>query len=69
MLKSQACPKCGSHDRIPIVYGYPTKESMARAGRGELALGGCLVDDRNPRWECRACGTRWGPRGIVEAED
>ena len=53
------CPACGSDDRIPIVYGLPTDYAIERANRGEVALGGCLIEDRNPHWECRACGKQW----------
>jgi hypothetical protein len=24
-----------------------------------LALGGCLVDDENPNWKCKACEHEW----------
>lgn len=54
------CPACGSEERIPILYGLPTDDAREQADRGEVALGGCLVDRRNPRWQCRACGELWG---------
>ena len=57
------CPSCGSPDRIPIAYGLPTQETVERADRGEVLLGGCLVHDEAPRWQCRACGTTWGRLG------
>ena len=47
-----ACPRCGSEDAlIPVVYGKPSEESVARAQRGEIALGGCM----NPGHESRYC--------------
>lgn len=58
--REACCPSCGSSDRMSIVYGLPTEETVKRADRGEVALGGCLVDDRNPRWQCRGCGATWG---------
>ena len=58
-----ACPTCGSQDRVPILYGLPTQEASERADRGEILLGGCIFDDRDPRWKCRVCGTEWGRSG------
>ncbi len=36
------CPKCGSADTVPIMFGYPTPENELRAERGEVYLGGCI---------------------------
>lgn len=48
------CPVCKSHDQvIPIVYGKPAKETIRRAERGEIRLGGCLVGASSPRHYCR----------------
>jgi ribosomal protein S27AE len=47
-----ACPRCGTEDAlIPVVYGKPSEEGVARAQRGEIALGGCM----NPGHESRYC--------------
>lgn len=43
------CPACGKPGSIPIVYGYPTSETMERARRGEVALGGCIIMGGEPR--------------------
>ena len=53
------CPKCHSEDTVRILYGLPTEEAMAAAERGEIALGGCLVDPGNPDWRCRSCSHSW----------
>lgn len=29
------CPKCGSDNIIPIVYGYPAKELFEESRKGE----------------------------------
>jgi hypothetical protein len=50
------CPKCGSLDVVPILYGYPLPEAMAAADEGKIALGGCCVGERDPRKYCNACG-------------
>ena len=58
MLKRRrrACPKCGSRDVVPILYGLPGPETMAEAERGEIVLGGCVITGRDPRKRCMACG-------------
>jgi rRNA maturation protein Nop10 len=53
------CPKCGGK-AIPVVYGYPTPETEARAARGEVALGGCMIGSGiEPDWRCTQCGHGW----------
>jgi hypothetical protein len=60
-LWGNACPSCGSaEDTVPIVYGFPTEETMERAKRGRVVLGGCMVSSESPQWHCRRCGTKWG---------
>ena len=54
--RKRGCPKCGSLDVVPIEHGYPGPEMMTEAERGEIALGGCCVTDRDPRKHCKACG-------------
>ena len=51
------CPNCGSENVVPIVYGYPTRETAQAAERGEVILYGCmpLPEDRG----CRTCGHEW----------
>ena len=46
----RVCPECRSDKVVPIRYGYPLEEAREAANRGEIALGGCLVDDENPNW-------------------
>jgi ribosomal protein S14 len=57
--KHGKCPDCGSRDSVPIVYGYPTEETVQRSYRGEIDLGGCIVMNGNPNWRCRECGRRF----------
>ena len=55
-LDPDRCPKCGQADAvISIVYGYPASEAEQAAERGEVALGGCVVGDIDPRCTCRRC--------------
>ena len=53
------CPKCKSKDIVPISYGYPTDETMDKADRGEVVIGGCCIGPSSPRQSCRQCGARW----------
>jgi hypothetical protein len=59
---SDVCPSCGSANVATLVFGYPSEETVARARRSEVMLGGCRCygDGRDPRWGCFDCGTRWG---------
>jgi hypothetical protein len=35
---------------VQLVMGLPKKETVQRAQRGEVALGGCIVMGNEPRW-------------------
>ncbi len=54
-----ACPKCDSEKVVPIVYGFPTDETMEAARRGEVSLGGCIIMGDDPNRECQDCGHQW----------
>lgn len=52
------CPSCGREVRpVPIVFGYPTPETFESADRGEVLLGGCVVDGNEPTARCPECRT------------
>lgn len=52
----RACPRCGSPEKlIPIEYGYPGTELIEAAERGDVLLGGCVVDVSNAEWHCSRC--------------
>jgi hypothetical protein len=60
MPKPEKCPKCGKSDMIvPIRYGPTTSEMAARAGKGELRIGGYGVGRDLPDWACNNCGNTW----------
>jgi len=61
------CPYCDGSDLVEIVYGLPGEELQEAADRGEVQLGGCIVEPNNPDWACRSCGKRW--RDEVEGRD
>ena len=59
------CPECGGSDVAEIIYGYigkPDEELQKKFDKNKVTLGGCCVSDDDPRWECNACGMRWGKR-------
>ena len=55
----ERCPACGSTEWIPIVYGLPDPELFAAEGRGDVAIGGCLMFPERPDVECRQCSTQY----------
>lgn len=59
MFEKPACPECGSHDVIPIIYGLPSPETETRAALGEVMLGGCVVFDNAPDMFCTSCSTSY----------
>ena len=58
-FEKPACPECGSHDVLPIVYGLPGPELEGKAIMGEVLLGGCVVFGSDPDLGCRTCGAKW----------
>ena len=42
------CPACGADDVVPVVYGFPSADMLDAAERGEIVLGGCVVDPDSP---------------------
>ena len=47
------CP-IGNHTNniIPIVYGLPTPKTMAKAKKGLVHLGGCVLSNCDPHYYC-----------------
>jgi hypothetical protein len=43
-------PKAGRPRLIPLVMGLPRPETMERAKRGEVILGGCIVSGFEPKY-------------------
>ena len=55
------CPKCNSSSIARILWGYPADmDSLKEAlEKKEIVLGGCVVSDNDPKWECNNCNHRW----------
>ena len=65
MTKSHPlCPSCKSNDVARIFWGYPGESDSLKKKlkQRKIILGGCLVTDNDPKWECNACNHRWGER-------
>jgi hypothetical protein len=61
MAAMSACPRCGSKDAVPIVYGLPTEESIRKEAEGKYILGGCeIISGLSPALYCKKCGNEWG---------
>jgi hypothetical protein len=55
VYENEKNPKCkeGHTDNIiPIVYGKPLRETVQKAEKGLIYLGGCMVTDRDPHYYC-----------------
>jgi hypothetical protein len=50
---TKVCPHCHHSDNvIPIRYGKPTQETIKKAEKGEVKLGGCMVSATSPKFYC-----------------
>ena len=59
----QQCPQCKSKNVAWILWGYPNMNLIQEElDKGEITLGGCLIGDNDPKWECNECNHRWGER-------
>lgn len=48
---------------VPIVYGLPSSQAFEVEERGEIVLGGCLIEEDAPTRACKECGARWKEGG------
>ena len=55
LRKPRKCPLCGGKV-VHILYGEPSVEGFEMAERGEVALGGCIVWESMPDYQCLGCG-------------
>ena len=56
---SERCPKCDAAAVVPLVYGKPGPELIARAERGEVRLGIGVMFDGCPNRACKSCRHTW----------
>jgi len=64
VLEDMRCPECDSSSVAEILWGYPADMDRIKDAldKKEIVLGGCLVTEHDPKWECNECLTRWGER-------
>ena len=62
--KKLNCPNCNKKWIAEILWGYPehTDAIEEELERKEIVLGGCIVTEHDPKWECNICNHRWGER-------
>jgi len=56
---AKVCPRCGSDDIAPIVYGYQTPELEKKVRHGEVVYGGRVPFEGMPTLACRRCLTKF----------
>ena len=44
---------------MDIIYGYPGFELVEQEERGEIVIGGCVIDAAAPDRHCRSCQHEW----------
>ncbi|MCQ2540291.1 MAG: metallophosphoesterase [Acetatifactor sp.] len=56
------CPKCGSKQVIPLLYGRPAAHILEEAEKGNIKLGGCMIEEVEggvPNRYCKECEHKW----------
>jgi ribosomal protein S27AE len=61
--KPENCPACGANAVARIQRGYPafTQGLAEDLEAGKVVLGGCVMTDDDPRWQCTKCGLKIFP--------
>jgi len=59
MARTYICPRCRARAGVDILYGEPTIEAFKAAERGEIHIGGCVMELDAPDRHCRDCGHEW----------
>ena len=54
-MTHRPCPRCGATDALEIAYGLPGVGLWESSQRGEIALGGCIIEPEAPDYACRSC--------------
>ena len=50
------CTRCGRKRAVAILYGEPDHRMSAAERAGLIVIGGCVIFEGRPRWECLHCG-------------
>ena len=56
------CPQCKSTSIAEILWGFFSDSNLLQdeIKKKKIVLGGCLITDNDPQWECNSCHHRWG---------
>jgi transposase-like protein len=56
------CPQCKSTSIAEILWGFSSDSDFLQdeIKKKKIVLGGCLITDNDPQWECNSCHHRWG---------
>jgi hypothetical protein len=59
--RPERCLHCGSERIAKILWGMPidSEELERDIERGRIVLGGCLVGENDPEWQCVDCGASY----------
>jgi len=61
------CPKCKSKAIARIVYGLVKGGYEEEVKSGKVVLGGCVISEFSPAWQCTACSAEFGNVHELEA--
>jgi len=57
------CPECDKSWIAEILWGFPDMKVVEeKLEKKEIVLGGCIVTNHDPKWECNNCHHQWGER-------
>lgn len=58
--KPGTSPRCGNGRIAAVRYGFQiiTPKLEKELDEGQVVLGGCVISDRNPAWQCVDCGEK-----------
>lgn len=59
-LKRHSCPQCLEAEGVEIAYGMPSNETLELLDRGLIVLGGCVIREGGPKYQCLWCDHQWG---------
>ena len=70
VLEDMKCTQCNGTSVAEIIYGLCeiTNELEQAINKKQIILGGCLIGNNDPKWECTDCYCRWGIRDEDEDE-
>lgn len=65
--KPKKCPQCGHAPVARILYGLPnlTPELQASLDDGSVVIGGCVIFEESPSWQCTSCQAEYWKRSSV----